>query len=292
VSARSITPVLPWLVRLAWLSLPATAGTALSGALDGRSASIVAVASSLAWAAWAGVFLALLVPRPIGLVALRVGAIAAVATTTWAALDVGRASGALWVVLASATAVLAFLASTGEWLINGASYGDERRYLLRPPAALLLGPVALAGIVVIAGPSAGPLLLAARQWIPGSIALAVGLPAALISARALLRLAERWVVLVPAGLVVKDHTALLDPMLFRREDIAGFGPAPADTTAVDLTAGTFGLALELRLHTPYQVSQVTTRDEKPQARELDSLLITPTRPGALVADAVRRRIPR
>ena len=35
--------------------------------------------------------------------------------------------------------------------------------------------------------------------------------------RALVRLAERWVVLVPAGLVVKDHIALLDPMLFRRE---------------------------------------------------------------------------
>jgi hypothetical protein len=118
----------------------------------------------------------------------------------------------------------------------------------------------------------------------------VGLPAALVAARALLRLTERWVVLVPAGLVVKDHTSLLDPMLFRREDIARFGPAPADTAATDLTAGAFGLALELRLRTPYEVAQVVPGSAEPRSRDLDALLVTPTRPGALVADAARRRL--
>ncbi|MGE3835634.1 MAG: hypothetical protein AB7H43_12705 [Acidimicrobiia bacterium] len=283
--------LLPWLVRLGWLSLAATAGTALGDALDSRSTPVAVVAATLAWTTWAGGLLALLVPRPVGLVAVRVGSVAAAGAAAWSVLDAGRAGDAVLVALSAVPAVLAFLPATGEWLVNGASYGHERRYLLRAPAALLLGPVLLAGATVIAGLLAGPLLLAARAWVAGGLAVAVGVPAAAVAARALLGLAQRWIVLVPAGLVVKDHTALLDPMLFRREDIAHLRPAPADSDAADLTAGTFGLALELRLRTPNEVSQVVRRDEKPVARELEALLVTPTRPGALVADAAGRRIP-
>jgi hypothetical protein len=286
---KSLAP--SWTMRLGWLSLPATTGTVLADALDGRSHPVAIVAAALAWATWSGVLVALLVPRSIGLVAVRVGAAAAVVGTAWAALDVDLTSGAGWVALAAVPAVLAFLPTTGEWLVNGASYGMERRYLLRPPAALLLGPVVVAGGLVVVGLVTGPLLLAAHAWVAGIGTLALGLPAAFLSGRALLSLTQRWVVLVPAGLVVKDHTSLLDPMLFRREDIARFGPAPSDTKAADLTAGAFGLALELRLRTPYEVSQVTTRDAEPLARDLEALLVTPTRPGALVADAVRRRLP-
>jgi hypothetical protein len=42
---------------------------------------------------------------------------------------------------------------------------------------------------------------------------------------------------------------------------------------------------------PYQVSQVTADSGQPHARELQAVLVTPTRPGALVAEAGRRRIP-
>jgi hypothetical protein len=280
----------PWLLRLAWLSLPATAGTLLGAALDGRSTSAAAVAALVAWVVWAAVLLALLVPRPAGLVGLRVGAATAVVASAWAALDTGHAADIGWLVLAAVPAALAFLPATGEWLVNGAAYGDERRFLLRPPAAVLLGPILLAGAATGAGLVAGPLLLGARAWIAGVVALVVGMPAAVVSARALVRLTERWVVLVPAGLVVKDHTVLVEPMLFRREDIERLGPAPAGSDATDLTAGTFGLALELRLAVSYQVSQVIGRGQKPVPRDLDAVLVTPTRPGALVAEAARRRI--
>lgn len=285
------TDAVPWLMRAAWLSLPATAGAVLAEALDARSAPVAATAAVLAWGIWGAVLLALLVPRPAGAIALRLGSLAAVLAAAWSAIEVGRATGVAWLALTAVPAVLANLAVTGEWLVNGAAYGHERRYVLRPPAALLLGPLVLASVVAVAGLTAGPLLVAAGMHIAGAIAIAVGVPTAWLLFRALVRLAERWVVLVPAGLVVKDHIALLDPMLFRREDIESFGPAPADSDAVDLTAGTFGLALELRLRTPYQVSQVAGRAGSPQARQLDALLVTPTRPGALIADASRRRVP-
>jgi hypothetical protein len=283
--------VLPALLGVAWLTLPATTGTALGRALDDRSGRVSVVVAGLAWLVWAGVLLAMLVPRPVGLVALRVAAVAAVGATVWAVVDSGSAAGAGWVVLASVPALLAYLPATGERFVNGAAYGDERRFLLRPPAAVLLGPILLTGAVVIAGVVGGPVLLAAGWWVVGGLALVVGLPAAWVATRALVRLTERWVVLVPAGLVVKDHTALVEPMLFRREDIARFGPAPAGSTSTDLTAGSWGLALELQLLVPYQVSQVTADSGQPHARELQAVLVTPTRPGALVAEAGRRRIP-
>jgi hypothetical protein len=277
----------PWLARVAWLTLPATTGAALGDALDGRSDPVVAVAVGLAWATWAAVLLALLVPRPPGLVLFRVGAAAALAATAWAAVVAG---GPGWVVAAAVPAVISLLPAVGEWQVNGAAYGDERRYLLRVPGAVLLGPLALAAVVAAGGIVAGPLLLAARQWVVGGLALVAGWPAAYVAGRALAGLTRRWVVLVPAGLVVKDDSTLLDPLLFRRPDIARLGPAPADTPAVDLTAGAFGLALELRLATPYKVVRVGP-DRRPVPDQLEALLVTPTRPGALVADAARRRIP-
>ena len=276
----SFRAVLPWALRLAWIVLPFTAGPAFGDALDGRSGPVRATASVGLWVAWAVVVLAVLVPRPIGLTALRVlapaGLVAAVATGS----PLAAASAAVAVALA-------FAAGTGFLFVNGAAYGDERRHLLRPPAPLLVGPVVLAGAAVVAGVAAGPLLLASRQWVAGAAALAVGLPVAAVAARALHSLSGRWAVLVPAGLVLKDHLALVDPVLFRRRDVELLHPAPADTDALDLTARAPGLALELRLREEASLAVVPGGE----LRTVTGLLFVPTRPGALLADAETRRIP-
>ena len=104
--------------------------------------------------------------------------------------------------------VAAFSPLTGDVFIDGSSYGDERRFALRVPTALVFGPVPLAGIGAVAAPIAGPLLLAAEQWLAGALVLAIGVPVAVVSVRALHGLARRWVVLVPAGLVLHDPHAL------------------------------------------------------------------------------------
>lgn len=282
---------LPWVLRLAWLSLPVTAGGLLADALDERSSAVQSTAGALAWLGWAVVVLALLAPRPLGLTVLRVVAPAAFAAGLWGAVDAGTAGAGALAAAAGLPLVLAFLPEVGEWQVNGAAYGYERRYLLRPPGALLLGPIALAEVALVAGVVTGPLLLAAEQWVAGTVALAGGVPMAALCARALHHLSMRWAVLVPAGLVLKDHVALLDPVLFRRGDIERLRPAPADTGSLDLTARAPGLALELLLRDSENLVITVPGRREGQPGKSAMLLFTPTRPGALLTDAGSRRIP-
>ena len=89
----------------------------------------------------------------------------------------------LQVSLLTVVPIAVLSAFTGAVFVNGSAYGDERRLPLRPPAALLLGPLELAWAVCVIGTVAGPLLLAAGSWIVGALALVVGWPAAWFAAR-------------------------------------------------------------------------------------------------------------
>jgi hypothetical protein len=174
-------------------------------------------------------------------------------------------------------------------LVNGAAYGDERRYPLRAPGAVLAGPLALSWIVLAAGVLAGPFLLAAGQWIPGAVAVVAGAPAVYVTGRALHSLSLRWAVLVPAGLVLKDHVTLLDPVLVERRQIELLHAAPADTDALDLTARAPGVALEARLEEKVDMT-ILVDGRRQEHGKSARFLFTPTRPGALLADAASRRI--
>jgi hypothetical protein len=242
----------------------------------------------LAWSAWTVVVLGLLVRRPLALTTLRIVAPLAFLACLIAAVDAGR--GAIGLALTGVTVVISFLPETGAWLVNGAAYGYERRYPLRAPGAVLAGPLELSWLVLAAAVTTGPLLLAARQWIVGAVALAIGVPAFVVVTRALHALSMRWVVLVPAGLVLKDHVTTLDPVLFQRSDIDSLLAASADTAALDLTARAPGVAVELRLREPATLVLVRQRRDTTPVH-VRSLLFTPTRPGALLADAGTRRIP-
>ena len=70
----------------------------------------------------------------------------------------------------------------------------------------------------------------------GAIVTVVGFGVAWFPLNALHRLTNRFLVFVPNGLVVHDPTQLREPVLFVKREIAGLAPAPADTTAKDITA--------------------------------------------------------
>jgi hypothetical protein len=288
----AVSAVLPWVLRAAWAVLPVVAGPASEDALDGRSRTVQVVASLGLWGIWAAGVLATLVPRPAGLTLLRVAAPAACGAAVVALADDAGAASLTAVVATGVAAVLALLPETGELFVNGGAYGDERRHLLRPPAAFLLGPVPVAAAVLVAAVVTGPLLLAARSWVAGTVAVVVGAPLAVVLARALHSLTQRWVVFVPAGLVLKDHLGLLDPVLLRRHLVTSFGPAPAESDALDLTARAPGLALEVRLREPVPLAQVSPGRRGSETRSPDALRFTPTRPGAVLAEAERRRLVR
>lgn len=281
----------PWPTRIAWAALPLAMGPALGDALDGSTRTVALTGAVLAWGAWAAVLVAVIIPRTVSLTAVRIAAPAALATANWAALTGARgAADAVGVGWAAVALVTAFAPTTGDAFVNGSSYGDERRMPLRVPGALLLGPIPLTWVAATAAPIAVPLLLAAHQWVAAVAAAVVGGPASVVAVRALHGLSRRWVVFVPAGLVLHDLHAMVDPVLFPRASIRRLGPAPAaGGGALDLTQRALGLALELELVEPTEVAP-RRRDGRVEVVPVQRLLFTPSRPGALLVEAARRRI--
>ncbi len=243
-----------WLVRLAWASLPVTAGPAAGDALDGWSTPPRTLAEVFLWSAWVAALVALLAPRPLGLTVVRVVAPSLVVLAA-IVLATGSADAAAAVVGLVATVVAGVLAlalpSVSLACANGVAYGDERRYPLRTPPVLWLGLLPLASLLVAAGLVSGPLLLADGRIAVGIAAVVVGFPAAALAARSLHSLSGRWAVLVPAGLVLVDPLTLPDPVLFLRERIEALQAVPrrhpVGTDVLDLRLGARGGSVEMRL---------------------------------------------
>ena len=285
-----MTPLLPWLVRVVWFVQPVALGAAVGGALGDHSDPVQLVVASIAWSLWTVGVVAVLVPRTLGLTAIRMIAPAGLGLAAWAALNTDDTlAGAVAVGVAAIGFVVALAPATGDLFVNGSAYGDERRFALRPPAAVVLGPVQLVWLVVAAASLSGPLLIATQQWAVGAVATAVGLAVAGAGARSLHQLSRRWLVMVPAGVVVHDPGAVTSH-LFRRSTIASMGPAPADSGALDLTAGALGLALEIQLTDTQTLELRNRRGGRPTMVHASAVMFTPTRPGAVLEEATARRV--
>ena len=241
------------------------------------------------WAGWAVVLGAGLVPSAVTLTVVRTIAPGALVVALLAALD-GHAS-PLGIATAAVALMAVMLAETGRLFVNGASYPNERRFPLRPSAPLLVGVLPLAWVLCVGSPIAGALLLATRHWVIGGLVAAAAGPLVYVLSRSLHGLSRRWIVFVPAGLVLHDPSTLADPVLFRRQTVTSFGPAPRDSAGLDLTQRAPGLALELALREALPVVCVTPGDRNGRPESPDRLLFTPTRPGAVLAEAARRHFP-
>jgi hypothetical protein len=283
------------LLRVAWVSLPITAGAVLSDALEPWSDATSATAAVLLWVAWLVVLVALLAPRPLALTAARTGAALAWAACVLAALT-GRASALSSMAALAVTTLCVVLVATPSFArscAQGAAYGDEERFPLKVPTALFLGvlPVAVLGVGV--GVAAGPLLLAAGEIVLGAVVLVVGWGVALLLLRSLHLLSRRWAVLVPAGFVIADPMTLTDPVLFPREHIVGLGPADPrqrpPTEATDLRLGAANGSLALLLDDEAEIYRRSRGGAASVRTHL--LLIAPVAAAELLARAEARRIP-
>lgn len=286
-----------WPVRVAWALLPVTMGPALGEALGEHSRVVARTGSGGAWLVWAAGLVAVAVPRTVSLTGLRIAAPAVVAVAVWAtATGPGDVDGldVLAVTWAALVLLAALAPTTGDTFVNGSSYGDERRMLLRVPLPLLVAPVPFAWLATVAGPITAPLLLASRAWVAGGIAVLVGGAATVAGARALHGLARRWVVFVPAGLVLHDLQAMADPVFFPRASIARLGPAVelesgAADEVLDLSSGALGLLLQLDVREPRDVAPRRGRRALDPV-QVEHVRFAPSRPGALLAEASARRI--
>lgn len=286
--------LLPWAVRILWALLPFACGPGLAAALHDLEPAVRSTASVMLWTGWLVGAVASLVPHPIALTALRVVSPAAGAACAWAAFrQTGDDTTALvaGLALVAPAVAISFSAETGAWFVNGPAYPNERRFALRPPGPVLLGPMPLAWALTVGLPAAGALLIADGSYIAGGAALGVGVGAGVVLLRALYGLARRWVVFVPAGLVLHDPLALVDPVLFRRKEIEVLRAAPADSAALDLTKGALGLALELILLEKVPMALVKPGEALGEQGASAQLMFSPSRPGQVLAEARTRRFP-
>ena len=285
--------LLPWCLRVAWAVMPFTAGPALAVALDPRSATVQRVASGGLWFVWGATFCATLLATPLALTIVRVVAPVSVLASARSVATVHQSTTDALLGAGSSTiaALIAFAPEIALHFVNGPAYANERRYPLRVPGPLLFGGLWVSWALTALVPAAAALLLASRAWVAGAVLAAVSIPCVVVFGRSLHGLARRWVVFVPAGLVLHDPMSLADPVLFRKQAVESLAAAPAGSDSLDLTQGAMGLALELVLREKVDMVLVRPGSTGGEAGASARLLFTPTRPGAVLAEARARRFP-
>lgn len=282
----------PWIARAAWLLVAAVGGSAIESAVDGRRSSVGWVTAVGGWTVWAIVALGLAIASARSLTVVRVGApLAGVATV---AAAIGGAP-AVEVILLGATASVAtaaaYAAEFGRRFVQASAYGDEERFPLRIPAAAGAAAV-LTWLLWAPCLVAGPLLLASRSWVLGVAVTAVALAGLVLLGPRWHRLSLRWLVLVPAGVVVHDPVVLADTMPLRTAQVAGLHLARAGTEAADLTGPASGYAIEVdTAETVTAVFAYTPADPNGRAIHLRSFLVAPSRPGRALRAARARGLP-
>ena len=259
-------------------------GEGVGSLVANRSTSVQVVATVLAWAIWSIAIFSVFFLHPITLTISRIATPVVAVSLIFFAFDSTQTQQIISAALGVAVLLLSFNADIGNLFVQASAYGDEKRFLLRPPVALI-APVVLATTVLIATTLSAPLLLAAKNlWIglACAIASAVGI---WFFARRIHQLSRRWFVFVPAGFVIHDETLLGTNLMIRKHDVTSMQLAKSDTQAADLTALTWGVPLELVFKQPQDISLTSLSAKYLKALSAihaSSVLIAPSRPGAIL----------
>ncbi len=284
-----------WLARAAWLVVAIAGGAAVGDALEERSRAVQVVGTAGAWLGFGVGAAALAVTGVLTLTLARTvvpGSLIVAATAIAGGADPG--TGIALAAPAIAGTGLVASAEFGRVYLQASAYGDELRFGLRPPFGYVLASGATwlitATAVVLA-----PVALAGRVWplaIPALVVAAAGLVLLPIRWH---QLSRRWLVLVPAGVVVHDPVVLADTLMLHRrmiESIAMDDRGIAAQHAADLTGPTPGLAIEVRLNEA-ATAVLAARPGSPNgtAIHLTALVVAPTRPGSALRAAAARGLP-
>lgn len=283
-----------WGARLTWLAAAVLGGRAIGDAVASRSDPVQLVATIGAWTGWSVGAVALAVPGLVTLTVARAVVPAAV-VAAGVALAAGADGGSVLTLAIPAvvTAVLVGAADTGRAYVQASAYGDEQRFPLRPPLGYL-GATVVSWSVWVAAVIAAPLAWAARGWVLAVVATVVAAAATWLLPRRWHQLTRRWLVAVPAGLVVHDPVVLAETLMMQRRQIVEIGlvdPRHA-SGALDLTGPTPGLAVAITLGETATIV-LAPRPATPRGRaiHLTALLVSPSRPGAALREAAHRRLP-
>lgn len=232
-----------------WAALGVTAPWTMVA--DDRAVTLTV--STWGWVLWFASTIALLVPSPLSATALRT-------ISPLGVVVAGTAGHPVALFAAIVAAIVVRSAVMTDRMVQGGAYGDEQRFALRTPLPYL-APAALGWLLLTSTLIGGSVLVANRQWWIGVPLCAIGAVFAPAMVTRLHRLSRRWLVLVPAGIVIHDHLALAETIMSPRSKIASLRIVGNESDLADITGGALGprLAVELRESDKVILSGVTAR---------------------------------
>ena len=206
---------------------------------DDASRSVAWVVLTWGWFLWTGVGASLLVPSPISLTIMRTVVPLSVVVSVVASQPLA--------VFCSVVALIVCMSPVFvDAMVQGGAYGDETRFALRTPLPYVV-PAVVAWLLYTAALIGGSLFLAARQYIFGAVLVAIGIILSRTIPRRLHRLARRWLVLVPVGIVVHDHLVLHETIMAHSGKILSVTRTSDIGEAADLTGGVVGDRITIAL---------------------------------------------
>jgi len=267
-----------WALRVVWVLTGLSLAVAVNRATHDVPDGFIATAGAYLMVGL--VVVALVVPSPDSLTVSRMLVPAAIPSAIVAWTSGHRpviAAAALGLALVATLLVMS--GEVAEVLVQGAAYGDERRFPLRTPAPILV-PAFLAWSLWCAAGLSAVVLLCNRRWFVGGALAAVGMALSWLLFTRLSRLSNRWLVLVPAGVVVRDPLVLGETLMVQRTNLAAAHLAPVDSEAADLTGPAGGVPVEIVLRDMITALFPASR-EHPRGRAIhvQSFLVSPVRPG-------------
>ena len=291
-----------WVARVAWVALALIpSGIAPTLASHGRSAQVVFTLG--AWALWGLGTLAIFWLSPYSLSALRMlaplataGLVGFVFASLSTYADVGLGDVA-WPLVGVAVAVLAlvciFLPTFGSLHVQASAYGDEKRLLLRVPAAQV-APIVVSYVVMVAFPVATLFAVGGEVWWLAALCLVPSVFLFRVVVKSLHRFSRRWLVVVPAGVVVHDELLLAETFMVRTSSVTRVELSATSGEALNLSGDVAGVRRQMMLViqlreaeklavSPYLAKMLGTLD----ALHVQSYAVAPTLAGHALAALTR-----
>ena len=275
-SANGASMRLMWAARAVWAAVGVLAPW--DTVADGRTAAVSAVLRSWGWASWLAVMVAMFVPAALSLTAVRTLAPAVAITAFFMGNPV-------WAFPAVVMLRVLLSRDVADVLVQGSAYGAETRFALRTPVPYL-APAVLVWSALVATTVGGSLLLAAGNPAAGIPVTAAGALLAWKVPVRLHRLSRRWLVVVPAGLVVHDHLVLGETMMVRRDHLGAVTLQESPGDEADLTGAVPGRRVRIVMTQPDKIilAPITMRTlGTTEALHVVSFAVAPLRAAAAVS---------
>lgn len=205
------------------------------------------------WTLFLAVAVAILVPSPISLTVTK-------CVTPLMAIGAFVAASPAGVFGSLVALIISWSALFGDVMVQGSAYGEETRFTLRTPVPYW-APSVLAWALLSSGLIGGTLLIAAQKYVVGAPVLLVGLLLTRTVPRRLHRLSRRWLVIVPAGIVLHDHLVLAETQMSMRSKILSVTKVNESGETADFTGGILGprIAVHLKEADKVVLSKITAK---------------------------------